>query len=104
MIVWRGWGILVVVFLLVGFFVGQALGKGVDMPEAGASVGTLAASVAIWFLGSHLNRPVEGYDQETGQPRVYKNAHTLFFIPMQYWVVVGLVYTAANVLHAVQGS
>ena len=54
----------------------------------GAGVGFLLAAVAVFFAGRKLNAPKRGFHPATGQPVEYRNAHTFFFVPMQYWAFV----------------
>lgn len=99
MIIWKGWGILVVaiavplaaVSALIAGSIGEAvLGpQDVDIIEPlGAAVGLAIAAIAVFILGRWMNAPVPGYDPQTGQPVYFKNRHTLFFIPMQWWSFV----------------
>ena len=64
------------------------------MTPVGAGIGLVAGGVASFLVGQRLNAPVQGYHPATGQPVVYRNRHTLFFIPMQYCGVVLLVLGA----------
>jgi hypothetical protein len=59
-----------------------------------SSAVALALNVCIlWFLGRWLNsRPVKVLiDPESGK-RLVANAHSLFWIPLQYWAIPWLVY------------
>ncbi|MCP2259007.1 hypothetical protein LX15_002706 [Streptoalloteichus tenebrarius] len=103
MLVWRGWGILVLVLGAVcgggGTAIGVALGGATDHANLGTAVGLALAGVAIWFLGKHLNRPVPGYHPQTGQPVTYRNQHQFFFVPMQFFgPVAGAAAVAAAVI------
>ncbi|HLU95949.1 MAG TPA: hypothetical protein VKZ89_03830 [Thermobifida alba] len=97
MIIWRGWGILVLLMTGLpaglGAFAAQAL-LGEDMAQLGAGIGIVMGGVASFLVGQRLNAPVQGYHPQTGQPVLYKNRHTLFFIPMQYCGVLLLVLGA----------
>ncbi|GAA3999846.1 hypothetical protein GCM10022247_20210 [Allokutzneria multivorans] len=89
MIVWTGWGILALLIAALGggggSGIGVALGGPSDSPNLGTVIGLALAAVAIWFVGERLNRPVQGFDQNTGQPVLYRNRHRLFWVPMQYF-------------------
>lgn len=95
MIIWKGWGILVV--LIAGALAGiggATLGSALGTDEAsgiGAAGGLALAAPLVFFVGQRFNAPVAGYDPRTGQPTTFRNAHTLFFIPMQYWSILLLV-------------
>lgn len=44
--------------------------------------------MGVYFAGRKLNAPRQGFHPATGQPVEYRNAHTFFFVPMQYWAFV----------------
>lgn len=76
MIVWRGWGILVIVITAacvgLGGLILSLLGYSLDSKmDFVTKLFMLPASVMIWFVGRWLNRPIK--------------RHSLFFIPMEYW-------------------
>jgi hypothetical protein len=103
-IIWKGWGILVVVItflVLMGteLAVGAIFGnphyyQAHSWPKG---VAFLLAALAVYFLGCYLsNRPGRVViDKVTGQELVLRRSHALFFIPMEYWgyilAVIGLV-------------
>ncbi|SDN11927.1 hypothetical protein [Allokutzneria albata] len=102
MIVWTGWGILTILIAAIGGAggsgIGVALGGPSDSANLGTVIGLLLAGVAIWFVGERLNRPVQGFDQATGQPVLYRNRHRLFWVPMQYFgPIVGLAALGVGV-------
>ncbi|WP_017613005.1 hypothetical protein [Nocardiopsis salina] len=106
MIIWTGWGILVPLFLILGIGITGAVGEEVLPPEAstyGFVVGALLSSLAIFLLGRKLNKPEQGFHPKTGEPVVYRNRHTFFFVPMQFWAVIvptiGLVVTVVTTLN-----
>lgn len=104
MIVWSGWGILVVVFAALGLIAGVAIAEGVapllglaDATKQGAGfiIGGLIGAVATFFFA----RWREGgearvfVDEATGQRiEVRPSAGSLFFIPTRYWpwIVLGV--------------
>ena len=93
MLIWSGWGILVIPIAAAVSFVGAGLSSLVNLsPQVGVYLGCVLASAPIWYVGSRLNRPVPGYHPRTGERVVYKNQHTLFWIPMQYYAfIVGIL-------------
>ncbi|PSK92265.1 hypothetical protein CLV63_11822 [Murinocardiopsis flavida] len=98
MIIWRGWGILVV--LIAGLFaVPSGLTAesflGPELAPLGVALGLAAAGIAVFFVGQRLNAPRPGFHPGTGQPVMYRNAHTLFFVPMQFW---GFILLGVSVL------
>jgi hypothetical protein len=104
MIIWRGWGILVVLIAMamliaVQLATGAVFGdpefyKVHDWPKG---VALLLAAVAVYFAGSYFNsRPGRTMiDKATGREIVLRRVHSLFFVPMQYW---GFVLAAFGVV------
>jgi hypothetical protein len=105
MIVWSGWGILVIVFVVAAFLgdvslvslVAGAMGHGA--PEAPPLIARLVgflpwvgAAAAAWFMGRKVNTKTEKVliDPETNEPVMLRTGggHSLFFIPMQYWAFI----------------
>ena len=87
MIIWTGWGILVVLeFVLVLAGVG---GMKLGEPVTGLLSGVVAAAV-IWFTGRRFNDPAKDrlvVDPATGEQIRLITRHTLFWIPMQWWAI-----------------
>ena len=110
MIIWRGWGILAAVIVLVALIgmelVAEALqGSGAYQEETAlwAGLGLLLAGAVIYPLGRRLNG-AEGrvmVDKQTGQEVVIKPVHSLFFIRMEYW---GLAALAGGLIGLVIGA
>lgn len=91
MIIWNGWGILVVLIAAVftaplGFLAAELLGS--DAAGLGAGLGLVLGAVGVHFAGKKLNAPKQGFHPATGQPVEYRNSHTFFFVPMQYWAFI----------------
>lgn len=91
MLVWRGWGILVILLTVACMFGTQvimnaALGTGAYQ-EWMAGVALLLAAIPVWLIGRRLNgRPGRTLvDQATGQQVTLRARHDLFFITMEYW-------------------
>jgi cytochrome b561 len=109
LIIWRGWGFLVAVIVLVALIamelVASALqGEGAYQEETAlwAGIGLLLAGAVIYPLGRRLNGG-EGrlmVDKQTGQEVLIKPIHSLFFIRMEYW---GLAALAGGVISIVIG-
>ena len=91
MIIWRGWGILVVLIAAVGYVVGGYIGYKIigqkDGVVFGIAAGFAMAAVANWFAGRSLNRPLQAHDVD-----VLKR-HSFFFIPMEWWSVPMLLFS-----------
>ena len=106
MIVWSGFGILAALFALLGIVAGVALvdgtgGVGIGLSEnAGLALGLVLAAVVNWLVGAWLNhRPGrELIDAKTGERIILRRRHRLFWVPMQYWSVVMVVFAALAVI------
>lgn len=94
MIIWQGWGILVfVVYLLVSLFVEFSAGFIFDNPNYYEEnpytkiIAGLITALIIHFVSNYLNsKPGQVViDKETGEELELKNAHSLLFIPIEYW-------------------
>jgi len=70
-IVWRGLGFLVPLFVLLTIFVTS---KFPNHQSLAGGLALLASAAVLWPMGVKLNREAK--------------QHTLFWIPMQYWAVV----------------
>jgi hypothetical protein len=93
MIIWRGFGILVIFITmaamiafqsLIGAVFGQQFYKTHDWPKGAA---LLLAAVAVYFTGQFFNgKPGRVMiDKATGRELTFRRVHSLFFIPMEYW-------------------
>ncbi|MEU3015776.1 MULTISPECIES: hypothetical protein [unclassified Nocardiopsis] len=103
MIIWRGWGILVILIAAVftvplGFLAAETVGS--ESAGLGAGAGLLLGAVGVYFAGAKLNAPKQGFHPGTGQPVEYRNAHTFFFVPMQYWGFILPIGGVAAILSA----
>jgi NADH:ubiquinone oxidoreductase subunit 6 (subunit J) len=96
MIVWRGYGFLVVLLAVAGMVLGQL---GVEaLPEGyrpgGAFVGLVLAAALVYGLHRLIEAKQPArvlIDKNTGQEVVFKPKHDLFFIPLKYWSLVLVV-------------
>jgi len=100
-IIWSGWGVLVIVILVVvgggvAAIIGALFGSmNPDMAgNFGIGAGALAAAAMNWWAGRRLNGGTGRVllDPTTGQQVVLRRSHSLFFIPMQWWSVPMLVF------------
>ena len=99
MLIWRGWGFLALIIpVVLGILSEQAcemwLGDGA--PGWSFQLGIGAGLLIVWFLGRHLNTKPDKIliDPETGEQVALRKDHSLFWIPMQYWAFVWLVWLA----------
>lgn len=90
MIVWSGWGILVVLIAGLAAGIGVAAG-GTAHASLGMGLGAILGAVGIWFLGRRLNGPTSErllVDPKTGQQVMLRCKNTLFWINMEWWAIV----------------
>ncbi len=98
MIIWSGWGFLVVFFFLVGAVIGLPVGAMFSDSGASAAATVITAGLVAGLASFLFARKIEGgegrafIDEATGQRIVVKrSAGSLFFIPTRYWAYVAPV-------------
>jgi hypothetical protein len=111
MIIWRGWGILTVVFLFGGLLAAQLIvdavaGGGTYSANSavygGAGVGI--GGVVTYLVGQWLenrNSPRRLVDPASGEEVMIESRNDLFWIPMRIWGLIGVI---GGVLVAVAGA
>lgn len=106
MLIWRGYGIVVVVFAVVGLVVGKIGAESlwgapipVDKRQWSELIGMCLAAALVYGLHLLLQRASEPravIDKKTGREMVLVTKHDLFFIPVKYWpfilLALGLVF------------
>lgn len=98
-LIWSGWGILVLVFFIIGGLIGIPLGSLFPQDgDIGVAVmmitGGLVAGLGSFFLARKIESGEARafIDEKTGQRIVVrKSAGSLFFIPTRYWAYVAPV-------------
>ncbi len=91
MIIWQGYGILVIVFTGVGLLVGQTIGGATGLPTGyWIALGFFIAGVMTWIVGKRLGRAAQAsarklVDPKTGEHVEVRTKHTLIFVPMAFW-------------------
>lgn len=105
-LIWSGWGILVLVFFIVGGLIGIPLAglfpqEGDIGPAVMFITGGLVAGLGSFFLARKIESGEARafIDEKTGQRIVVRrNAGSLFFIPTRYWAyaapIVGIALGA----------
>lgn len=88
MLIWRGWGILSPIIAAAPVVVVN----GSKMGNIVAGVGLVLAALLNWFLGQWFNRPLREADFDFGR------RHSFFWIPMEWWSVAMLFFSAVNLL------
>ena len=104
MIVWRGWGILVLVISFACALSGELIAKSFggddywDTHRYPLSAALLVASGLIWVADFYLYRNPGRMlrDEQTGERVLFKRTHDLFYIRMKWW---SLVCVAGAVVH-----
>ncbi|MFS0874027.1 hypothetical protein [Paenibacillus xylanilyticus] len=93
MILWKGWGILGIIFPVVVAGLLASLGFTDENARWYYFIGLALSAILIWFIGKHLNKDKDEVftHEKTGQRYKLGNRHTLFFIPLQYYAIVYLI-------------
>ena len=115
MIVWRGFGIVVLFLVAVAvvggeFVTDKAFGEGFWQQHAWPAAASLGASAALcWFLGRRLNKPARKSEGE--HRRMW--THDLFFVRMEWWAfplaalavaTVALNFTPGNAVSSAKAA
>lgn len=95
MIIWRGWGILVLVIPVAIWVIVPELVKPMLSAESYSAnyqyisgLSIVLGAVALWFFGRWVNAGGRAMiDEETGERIVLKPNHSLFFINIEYWAI-----------------
>lgn len=113
MLIWRGWGIAVVL-LGFGALLGAQLlidalaGRGTYSRDSSLFGGPALAlgGVVIFFLGRWLNDPRRArvlVDKQTGEEVLDRPRNDFFFFPMEWWglalVLIGLGWFLSGLLN-----
>ncbi len=103
MLIWRGAGILVVIFWILASLLDYSLGNYFGQMNYADThpwlylVRGLIAGIMIYGTSSYLEKkPGRSLiDKVTGEEVIIKSKHDLFYIPLKHWsfivVVIGLV-------------
>ncbi|GHT96281.1 hypothetical protein FACS1894116_13150 [Betaproteobacteria bacterium] len=102
MIIWRGWGFMVLFIPTVvggvinAFMINVVDSHYLETHAWAQGVSLFIGAIPLWFLGRYLNnRPGQVLiDPDSGEKVQWVKKHTLFFVPMQYyagvWMLVAL--------------
>ena len=110
-IVWRGCGILVPLVAVVVFFVTVIIGDSVAIPTdyLFLPAGLLAGGF-LWWFGRKVNDPAKDRvvrDEATGERLRLRTRHDFFWIRIEYWAVLlvlfALVIAGSAVLESFGG-
>ncbi|MDQ1078507.1 hypothetical protein [Pseudoroseomonas cervicalis] len=105
MLIWRGWGILVLPIVLLGGIAAIAV-QDLVLPRSTTATlacmagGLLLSAWLVWWSGRKLNGAPgrELIDAQTGERIRLRPRHDLFFIRMEYWAVPLLLAALAIVV------
>ena len=113
MIIWRGWGFLAAVFLFGGLLLAQLVvdsvaGRGTYSSSStvyggiGVAIGGVVTyAVAQWL--ERRNPPRRLVDPASNEEVVLESRNDLFFIPMRFWGLIGIVGGVIMVLSGAFG-
>ena len=94
MIIWKGYGLLVAVYAIVGFVIGVLFSNAIETDHTWPVALSLSlAAAANYFTAKKLESKSKTLiDPESGQQVILKRGDSLFFIPMMYWtyIIAGL--------------
>ncbi|MEZ5856191.1 MAG: hypothetical protein R3D67_16110 [Hyphomicrobiaceae bacterium] len=96
MIIWRGWGLIVLVItfgcsLIAQLLTDQLLGSAYWNAHAWPfGVAMIVAGGVVWLFSQVLGRgpPRTLVDEQTGERVVVLPRHDLFFVPIKWWAVL----------------
>ena len=101
LLIWKGWGIVVlviaVVWLAIGIAIGDALHADKSMAGALMSIALVPAGAICWFVGKRLNArpPRVLVDPKTGGQVMLRRENTFFFVSVELWgpilIVIGIL-------------
>ena len=99
-IIWRGYGILAPVILVditfILMMIIDSYTHTINYADAHRwiySIGSLLGAGLCWPIGKYLNSKPGRIviDEKTGQRIELKKIHSCFFIPFEYWAVIGVI-------------
>ncbi|GAA0137059.1 hypothetical protein YSY43_39000 [Paenibacillus sp. YSY-4.3] len=97
MIVWKGWGIFIIVIpAMIFYFVDLLVSPlGLDSLDKRLPLAfvCIVSGIILWYVGKAFNADSGRVlvDEETGERYKMAHGHSLFSIPMHYWGPIGLV-------------
>ena len=90
MIIWKGYGLLVAVYAIVGFVIGVLFSNAIETDHTWPVALSLSlAAAANYFTAKKLESKSKTLiDPENGQQVILKRGDSLFFVPMIYWTYI----------------
>jgi hypothetical protein len=106
MLIWKGWGLLVIVFAIGAMAIGQLIQGGDTASTLSTSqvfiwrsIPLILAAIPVWIIGRKKNTKTTKtlVDPETGENVTLESGggHALFFLPMEYWAPIMFVLAIA---------
>jgi hypothetical protein len=99
LLIWRGWGILGLLIPILALGLGMMVAEAVAPSNAAVTgivvfIFCLAGAATVWVVGERLNsRPGRLLvDPATGEKVVLRSTHSLFWIPLQWWAIVAVLF------------
>ena len=95
MIIWKGLGILAAIIPIIFIITSNSI---LGSEVVGWAI--LTSAIPVWLLGRYFyKRPAQlMVDSETDQNILVKPEHTLFWVEMDYWAIILVIFGIANVL------
>ena len=93
MIIWKGYGLLVAVYAVVGFVIGALFSNAIETDHTWPVALSLLLAAANYFTAKKMESQSKILiDPESGQQVILTRGDSLFFIPMMYWtyIIAGL--------------
>ena len=99
MIIWKGKGIVVIILFVIGYWITSFAANSIWSAGYTAShdwvsaAGIALGSIFCWFAGVSLERRGTRVviDKATGREITLRSSNSLFFIPVKWWALVGLL-------------
>ncbi len=108
LLIWKGWGIVVlviaVVFLAIGIAAGDVVHANASLTGALMSIALVPGGAVCWFAGKRLDAqpPRVLVDPKTGAQVVLRRENTFFFVSVELWgpilAVIGVLLAIIELL------
>lgn len=100
-IFWQGLGLLAlaipfVLLLLTNYVLDEVFGHGFySSHDYSPLIAMTISAVTVWFVGKKLNTNEPErvlIDQATGEKIILRKKHTFFFIQLQWWALIYIIF------------
>lgn len=104
LLIWKGYGFVVpvivfLVSLVLQYSLDEVFYQGYYTSAQWPYIAALViAAIAVWFLGKKINKNTERIllDPDTGEEVRIVNCHSLFWIRVEYWAPILLVFAVMS--------